>query len=207
MRGAPRGVRRSVDRGTHRPAIEPRKSALGCRRRRDSGRQYGGRRHREPPDDPTRSETLACPHAPCAGTGRSRGRPQAEAVWSASGRHCAVADDVRSREVGLCHSSDEPRERWRATVGGGRGDKGIPAMAAQTPLHSSLARTALRRHSPEVGAWCENAARRVLCGGCAVTRIPTATTTHRADATRFLSSLGDPAHAETLAQPHGAARG
>src|SRR4029077_9870551 len=42
MRGAPRGARRSVDRGTHRPAIEPRKSASGCRRRRDSGRQHGG---------------------------------------------------------------------------------------------------------------------------------------------------------------------
>ena len=121
MRGAPRGARRSVDRGTHRPAIEPRKSAPGCRRHRDSGRQHGGRRHRKPPDDPARSETLACAHAPCAGTGRSRDRPQAEAVWSASGRHGAVADDVRSREVGPCRSSEEPRERGRATVGGGRG--------------------------------------------------------------------------------------
>ena len=123
MRGAPRGVRRSVDRGTHRPAIEPRKSASGCRRRRDSGRQHGGRRQREPPDDPARSETLACAHAPCAGTGRSRGWPPAGAVWSASGRHCAVADDVRPREVGPCRSSEEPRERGRATVGGGRGAK------------------------------------------------------------------------------------
>ena len=78
--------------------------ASGCRRRRDSGRQHGGGRHREPPADPARSETLACAHAPCAGTGRSRGRPQADAVWSASGRRGAVADDARTREVGPCHS-------------------------------------------------------------------------------------------------------
>jgi len=33
---------------------------------------------------------------------------------------------------------------------------------------------------PEVGAGCPNWARPVLCGGCAVVRIPTATSTHHA---------------------------
>src|SRR5205823_4140173 len=47
------------------------------------------------------------------------------------------------------------------------------------PHHPSLARTALRRHPPEVGAGCPNWARPVLCGGCAVMRIPTATSTLR----------------------------
>src|SRR5207245_5108640 len=34
---------------------------------------------------------------------------------------------------------------------------------------------------PEVGAGCPNGARPVLCGGCAVMRIPTATSTHDVD--------------------------
>src|SRR5208282_6003547 len=86
MRGTPRGVRRSVDRGAHRPAIEPRKSAPGCRRLRDGGRPHGRGRERKPPPDPARSETLACADAPCAGTGRSPVWPPARAEWSASGR-------------------------------------------------------------------------------------------------------------------------
>ena len=43
------------------------------------------------------------------------------------------------------------------------------------PAHpSSVARRSLCRHPPEVGARCVNRARRDLCGGCAVMRIPTA---------------------------------
>src|SRR5438132_6689423 len=56
------------------------------------------------------------------------------------------------------------------------------ALASQTPHYSSLARTALRRHQPEVGAGCPNGARPVLCGGCTVMRIPTATSTRDVDA-------------------------
>src|ERR1700680_945337 len=42
MRSCPRGHRRSVDRGAHRPAIEPRKYPHpGCRRRSGDGRQHG----------------------------------------------------------------------------------------------------------------------------------------------------------------------
>jgi hypothetical protein len=39
------------------------------------GRQHGWVRNREHPIGPAWSETLACVDAPCAGTGRSRGRP------------------------------------------------------------------------------------------------------------------------------------
>ena len=35
------------------------------------GRQYGQARYRERLDGPAWSETLACAHAPCTGTGRS----------------------------------------------------------------------------------------------------------------------------------------
>ena len=42
MRGYPRGYWRSVDRGAHRPAIEPRKYPHpGSRRRSGDGRQHG----------------------------------------------------------------------------------------------------------------------------------------------------------------------
>jgi hypothetical protein len=54
--------------------------------------------------------------APCAGTGRSRVWPAGEYRWPASGRRGVEADDVRTREVGLCHSSDEASEQSRATA-------------------------------------------------------------------------------------------
>src|SRR5215813_11207931 len=48
MRLGPRGPRRSVDRGAHRPAIEPRKESYpGCRRRAQGGRQHVRARQRE----------------------------------------------------------------------------------------------------------------------------------------------------------------
>jgi len=50
-------------------------------------------------------------------------------------------------------------------------------LASHAQHHTSLARTTLRRHSPKVGAGCPNWARPVLCGGRAVMRIPTATST------------------------------
>src|SRR6202023_431837 len=45
-----------------------------------------------------------------------------------------------------------------------------PAAAHPSPL----ARAALRRQTPEVGAECVNSACSDLCGGCAAMRIPTA---------------------------------
>ena len=76
------------------------------------------------PDDPAWSKTLACADAPCAGTGRSRDRPFGNRRRSASGRRGAVADDARSREVRLCHSSWEADEQSRATGRGAGGAKG-----------------------------------------------------------------------------------
>jgi len=94
----PRAVRqqsrdcgRSVGRGGHRPAIEPRKKICpGCRRVIQRGRQHRRARERECPEGPARSETLACADAPCTGTGRSHARPLALAHRSASGRRGAV---------------------------------------------------------------------------------------------------------------------
>ena len=96
--GAREGRRRSVDRGAHRPAIEPRKLSIpGADAVHYGGRQHGRARHRERPDDPAWSETLACADAPCTGTGRSRGRPCGQhGRRSASGRRGAVADDARA---------------------------------------------------------------------------------------------------------------
>src|SRR5882762_7513986 len=46
---------------------------------------------------------------------------------------------------------------------------------AANPSHpSSVARAALRRQIPKVGAECLNWARSVLCGGLAAMRVPTA---------------------------------
>src|SRR5262247_113708 len=76
------------------------------------------------PDGPAWSQTLACVDAPCAGTGRSHDRPFGNCRRSASGRRGAVADDARSREVRLCHSSweaDEQRGPDRSGAGGAKG--------------------------------------------------------------------------------------
>src|SRR5258707_11206211 len=99
-------------------------SYSGCRRRAFGGRQHIRARHRQRQDDPAWSETLACADAPCTGTGRSRDRPFGSSCRSASGRRGAVADDARSREVRLCHSSYEADEQSgpdRNGVGGAKG--------------------------------------------------------------------------------------
>src|SRR6266478_2228521 len=99
-------------------------SYSGCRHRAYGGRQHVRTRHRERPNDPAWSETLACAYAPCAGTGRSRDRPFGNRRRSASGRRGAVADDARSREVRLCHSSWEADEQSGLDRRGAGGAKG-----------------------------------------------------------------------------------
>ena len=47
-------------------------------------------------------------------------------------------------------------------------------LASRAAYPSSLARSALRRQTPEVRAGCSNRARPDLCGGCPVMGIPTA---------------------------------
>jgi hypothetical protein len=129
VRWRPRGRRRSVGRGGHRPAIEPRKPIPGCRRCFERGRQHEQTHHRERLVDPAWSKNLACADALCAGTGRSRDRPFGNRRRSASGRRGAVADDARSREVRLCHSSWEADEQSRATGCGAGGAKGRDAVS------------------------------------------------------------------------------
>src|SRR6266849_1664591 len=96
----------------------------GCRRCFERGRQHEQTQHRERLADPAWSKNLACADAPCAGTGRSRDRPFGNRRRSVSGRRGAVADDARSREVRLCHSSWEADEQSRATGRGAGGGKG-----------------------------------------------------------------------------------
>jgi hypothetical protein len=147
----------------------------------------------ECPTGSARSETLACADAPCAGTGRSRERPFGKCRRSASGRRGAEADDARSREVRLRHSSweaDEQRGHDRRGAGGAKGgDQGECEPAKHGPgtepgdrvtgagAHTESCQQQLRRHTPKVGAVCGNSARTDLCGGRSAMAVPTANTT------------------------------
>jgi RNA-directed DNA polymerase len=63
-------------------------------------------------------------------------------------------------------------QKRRLHVGSHRA--GIRTLAPQASHPTSLARCALRRHTPEVGAQCPNRARWDLCGGRPATGVPTA---------------------------------
>jgi len=56
----------------------------------------------------------------------------------------------------------------------GEAGRRIPPKA---PYPASLAKCAVRRQTPEVGAECGNSARSDLCGGRSVMTVPTANTT------------------------------
>ena len=56
----------------------------------------------------------------------------------------------------------------------GSDDETSRRLASRSTHPSSLARSALRRQTPKVGAGCSNWARPDLCGGCPVMGIPTA---------------------------------
>src|SRR5258708_2430815 len=58
-------------------------------------------------------------------------------------------------------------------LGTNAGDR--PYLASPAAYPPPLAQSALRRHSPKVGAVCGKAARTVLCGGRSVMGVPTST--------------------------------
>ena len=136
LRSRSRGRRRSVDRGTCGPGIQPRKKLTPGRRRckekaegpircADIARCIGVPRGQRP-----RART----EAPCAGTGRSHGSPRAASrLGDASGSLRTYADDERTWEVGQTRSTGEVPEQCWATGGGGDGGKG---SGQREPAHS-----------------------------------------------------------------------
>ena len=190
--GDPRGRSEALDRGTHRPAIEPRNGEnrgadavmTGGRqhRRRRYARVAGGPRevgepvhvrnlHAREPGDPT----IALP----PGT-----------VRAARGRLRPHARDVRSWEVGLPHSTGEAVEQGRcaaAEMVEGRGQREGNAASTTRPGHragtgASSVLDRVRRFGPdrtdvrpERGAQCGSSARWDLCGGPPERAVPTAT--------------------------------
>src|SRR5438445_2386755 len=139
MRSRSRGRRRSVDKGTCGPGIQPRKTIAPGRRRRngdaegpirctDIARCTGVPRGQRP-----RART----EAPRAGTGRSHVRPGQQLLWDASGSLRTYADDERTWEVGQTYSTCEVPEQCWTTGGGGDGGKGSgqrePATAKHVP--------------------------------------------------------------------------
>ena len=79
-------------------------------------------------------------------------------------RDCVIRLWLRS----LRRRGQRDKTTWETDEAAGRR---LPAEAAYL---ASLARATLRRQTPKVGAVCGKAARTVLCGGRAVTRVPTA---------------------------------
>src|SRR5947209_1031933 len=163
----------------------------GRRRCFERGRQHVSDAPSQGPNGPAWSKNLACADAPCAGTGRSRDRPFGNCRRSESGRRGAVADDARSREVRLCHSSWEADEQSGLDRRGAGGAKGRGQGECEPAKHApdaepgkcvtgAGAHTASRNEkrfpvtSPKVGAVCPNWARTVLCGGRSVMSVPTA---------------------------------
>ena len=167
--GDPRGRSEALDRGTHRPAIEPRNGEnrgadavmTGGRqhRRRRYARVAGGPRevgepvhvrnlHAREPGDPT----IALP----PGTVR--------AAW---GRLRPHARDVRSWEVGLPHSTGEAVEQGRcaaAEMVEGRGQREGNAASTTRPGHRA-GPTCPGRRAGTGANWC------VKCAGpCASVR-------------------------------------
>ena len=133
MRRRPRGRRRSVDRGTYRPGIEPRNTCPAAQAAGTSGcRRRGGRRKATPGCTaiarctriPRGQRPRACTETPCAGTGRSRVCLRRRERQTASGSRRTYADDERTREVGQPDSTCEAAEQSRGTGSGGGGGKG-----------------------------------------------------------------------------------
>src|SRR6202030_4504331 len=85
-----------------------------------------------------------------------------------SGAHGVPA--LRGRPLASNASAAQPEGRLHV----GSDDETGQRLASRAAYPSSLARSALRRQTPEVRAGCSNRACPDLCGGCPVMGIPTA---------------------------------
>src|SRR5215469_769874 len=165
MRSCPRGFRRSVDRGAHRPAIEPRKSpilgadAVHMAEGNTSGRVIASARTTQRGQRPWHVRTLLAREPGDLAIDRGNSRR------SASGRRGAVADDARSREVRLRHSSSEADEQSGpdrsgagGAKGGGQGERAPAKHAPNTGTGArdtgAGARTASRKATEEGEVHC-----------------------------------------------------
>src|ERR1700730_16418304 len=120
-----RGENPEPGKGGHRPDIEPRKPHYRVPTLFRVWKATWSGASSRAPGGPAWSKNLACAEALWTGTGRSQVLASGGApLWSASGRREAVADDARTWEVRLCHSSCEADEQSRATGCGAGGAKG-----------------------------------------------------------------------------------
>src|SRR6476620_2791867 len=170
MRRCPRGHRRSVDRGAHRPAIEPRKYPHpGCRRRSADcfmvGTLDGSTEYKRGSRAIARGQWQAPPRIIAWQTTRSR----------------AVC---RRARVGQGQAFGGAEEAPSLTLAARDGDGQYAVGAEECSRRGSNKRinkqgrdkmvcTTLDKESP-IQAVCPNWARTDLCGGREVTRVPTA---------------------------------
>ena len=198
MRSGPRGPRRSVDRGGCRPAIEPRQPVTtGCRRGRATRKATWtgallralvwtprGRRPRHA------RKLLAWEPGDL-----SPDRPEYRAVRiGKAGRPKPMMDGREKSDptVGARKPAKLPAPAGGELVERRVGAKGKAEQVARTGHragHACISNLLRLRHaytlpsSPKVGARCLNWARRVLCGGCTATCVPTAAGPEVHDAT------------------------
>jgi hypothetical protein len=190
MRSCPRGFRRSVDRGAHRPAIEPRKSpflgadavhmAEGNTSRRVIASARTTRRGQRPwhvrtllarePGDlaSDRSANAAGPH-------REGEEPKPMMHAREKSDSAIVAGKPTNNAV---TTAAEPVERRAGTKGNANQQSTDRAQnratASQALERIRRVAQAFRRHSPKVGAVCGSPARTDLSGGRSAMAVPTA---------------------------------
>src|SRR4029450_4133607 len=190
--GDPRGRSEALDRGTHRPAIEPRNGEnRGADAVMTGGRQHRRRRYARVAGGPREvGEPVHVRNLHARGPGDPTIALPPGTVRAAWGRLRPPARDVRSWEVGLPHSTGEAVEQGRcaaAEMVEGRGRREGNAASTTRSGHragtgASSVLDRVRRFGPdrtdvrpERGAQCGSSARWDLCGGPPERAVPTAT--------------------------------
>ncbi len=129
----------------------------------DEGHAAGGEGGAAPPDAPVHPDT---------GTLAARGGAGLPCLPRGADQFPSDLGLPVPRRQPVAAHAEASQPEGRHDVGADRANR--CGLVARAPNPSSLAREALRRKTPEVGARCVNCARRDLCGGCWVTGIPTA---------------------------------